>query len=496
MFIVESIAKIRRMYYVEDKGIRTIARALNISKNTVKKVIRSDKTKFELTQHSRKKPALENHLVILHQLLEENSKEPLRRRMTARKLYQQLQASGYKGSYETVNLVTRKFRREREAKGKQVFIPLDFEPGEAFQFDWGEEEINLNEKIIRVKAARIKLCYSRHSLVVVYPNEQLEMVMAAHAEAFKFFEGCCRKGIYDNMKTAVSKILGTERKLNEQFVQMASHYLFEPSMCNPASGWEKGRVEKQVGDTRRNFFTPILKGKSYEDINLQLWEMCLAWSRSHKHPEFKDRTIFEVYEEEREHLIKYRGEFEGYKLYPTVVSPLSLVQYDTNMYSVPCEYVGVAVNIKSYAWKVVTFHEGKVISQHNRCFLRHQKIYNPLHYLPVLERKPGALRNGLPFKELMSSLPEIFTKIRNKLESYEDGGKQFIIILSFINKLGLEKVTHACSRAINAGGCSAKLVEQYLYPSIPIEEEEYKFIELKTQPDDDCSIYSKLYLKS
>ena len=113
-----------------------------------------------------------------------------------------------------------------------------------------------------------------------------------------------------------------------------------------------------------------------------------------------------------------------------------------------------------------------------------------------MERKPGALRNGLPFKELMSSLPEIFTKIRNKLESYEDGEKQFIIILSFINKLGLEKVTHACCRAINAGGCSAKLVEQYLYPSIPIEEEEYKFIELKTQPDDDCSIYSKLYLKS
>jgi transposase len=203
---VESIAKIQRMYYVEGKGIRAIGRALNISKNTVKKVIRSDKTKFELTQHSRKKPALEKHLGMLHQLLEENSKEPLRRRMTSRKLYQQLQASGYRGSYESVNLISRKFRREREGKGKQVFIPLDFEPGEAFQFDWGEEEINLNGEVIRVKAARIKLCYSRHSLVVVYPNEQLEMVMAAHAEAFKFFEGCCKKGIYDNMKTAVNSV--------------------------------------------------------------------------------------------------------------------------------------------------------------------------------------------------------------------------------------------------------------------------------------------------
>jgi hypothetical protein len=104
------------------------------------------------------------------------------------------------------------------------------------------------------------------------------------------------------------------------------------------------------------------------------------------------------------------------------------------------------------------------------------KIYNPLHYLSVLERKPGALRNGVPFKDLMNSLPEIFTKIRNKLESYEDGEKQFIIILSFINKLGLEKVTQACCCAINAGGCSAKLVEQYLYPLIPTEETEYKFI--------------------
>ena len=237
MFIVESIAKIRRMYHVDGKAIRAIAKELNISKNTVKKVIRSNKTKFELAKYTKGKPILGDHLDNLNKLLEENTKEPVRRRMTARKLYQQLQASGYTGSYESVNLIVRAFRRKHEAKGRQVFIPLNFEAGKAFQFDWGEEEICLNGEITRVKAARIKLCYSRHSLVVVYPNEQLEMVMAAHAEAFKFFAGCCANGIYDNMKTAVKKILtGKDRILNEKFAQMASHYLFEPVACTPSSG--------------------------------------------------------------------------------------------------------------------------------------------------------------------------------------------------------------------------------------------------------------------
>lgn len=496
MLIVESIAKIRRMHHVNGKPIKVIARELGISKNTVRKVIRSNETKFELAKYTKDKPVLGSHLEKLNQMLEANTKEPLRRRMTAKKLWEQLKTSGYLGSYESVNLIVRTFRREFEAKGKQVFIPLIFEPGSAFQFDWGEEEISLNGVITRVKAARIKLCHSRHALTVVYPNEQLEMVMAAHAEAFKFFGGCCKHGIYDNMKTAVTKILvGKDRIFNEQFAQMASHYLFEPIACTPASGWEKGQVEKQVGDTRRNFFTPILSGETYEDINAQLREMSLNWSRTKKHPDFLEKTIFEVYEEEKSHLIEYRGEFEGYRLHQSVVLPSSLIQYDTNMYSVSCEYVGLAVQIKSYAWSIVILRDGKIIGEHLRSFKRYQKIYNPWHYISALERKPGALRNGAPFKELMSLLPRVFSKIRDKLASYKDGDKQFIAIMLLANKLGLEKVTNACNLSLSAGGCSAKLVEQYLEPVETANIEESTFIQLKDPPNADCSIYSKLYLK-
>jgi transposase len=484
------------MYHVDGKAIKSIAKELNISKNTVRKIIRSDATKFELAKYTKAKPVLGEHLVMLNQLLLENIKEPVRRRMTAKKLYQQLKISGYQGSYESVNLIVRTFRRSHEAKGKQVFIPLNFEPGKAFQFDWGEEEICLNGEITRVKAARIKLCYSRYSLVIVYPNEQLEMVMDAHAEAFKFFAGCCKNGIYDNMKTAVKKILiGKDRIFNEKFAQMASHYLFEPIACTPASGWEKGQVEKQVGDTRRNFFTPILKGDSYEAINLQLREMSIEWAKTKRHPEFTEKTILEIYEEEKPYLIGYRREFTSYKLYPTIVSPLSLIGYDTNMYSVPCEYVGLSVSIKSYAWQIVILHESKIIAEHVRCFKRYQKIYNPWHYITALERKPGALRNGAPFKELMSLLPEIFGKLRNKLEAYKDGEKQFIDILLLVNKHGLENVTNACNITIAAGGCSAKLVEQYLLqPAMKLDIKEPEFIQLKNPPSADCSVYSKLYL--
>jgi transposase len=496
VFIVESIAKIRRMYHVDGKAIKLIAKELNISKNTVRKVIRSDATKFELAKYTKAKPVLGKHLAILNQLLLENIKEPVRRRMTAKKLYEQLKMSGYQGSYESVNLIVRRFRRDHEAKGRQVFIPLIFAPGEAFQFDWGEEEICLNGEITRVKAARIKLCYSRYSLVIVYPNEQLEMVMDAHGEAFKFFAGCCIHGIYDNMKTAVKKILnGKDRIFNEKFAQMASHYLFAPIACSPASGWEKGQVEKQVGDSRRNFFTPILKGDSYEAINCQLREMSIEWAKNKRHPEFTEKTILEIYEEEKAYLIGYRGQFTSYRLHPTVVSPLSLIGYDTNMYSVPCEYVGLSVSIKSYAWQIVILHESKIIAEYVRCFKRYQKIYNPWHYITALERKPGALRNGAPFKELMSLLPEVFSKIRSKLEGYKDGDKQFIDILLLVDKHGLEKVTNACNLTIAAGGCSFKLVEQYLLqPETKTDLQELAFIQLKNPPSADCTIYSKLHL--
>jgi hypothetical protein len=275
---------------------------------------------------------------------------------------------------------------------------------------------------------------------------------------------------------------------------MASHYLFEAIACTPASGWEKGRVEKQVGDTRRNFFTPLLKGDSFEDINNKLKELCLDWSANHKHPELKDRTVYEVYEEEKQFLIPYRGEFTAYKLSPTVVSPTCLVNYDTNSYSVECAYVGLSVQIKAYAWEVIILHAGKTIGKHKRLFDKYKHIYDPWHFVPILERKPGALRNGAPFKDLLDNLPLPLKEFRNKLNSHKNADKEFIAILLYVTKYGLVAVSDACAKALKIGSCSINLVGSYLSPHIPCVDDVTVF-ELREAPHTDCEGYNQIYLR-
>jgi transposase len=305
MLIMETIAKIRRLYYVEGKGYKTIARDLRLSKNTVKKVLRSGQTKFyyQPRQHQPHR-VLGDYIERLEERLNKDTQEPKRRRRTAKKLYCELQEEGYKGSYDAVHGFVRRWRFEHNQSLVKAFVPLEFEVGEAFQFDWSEEEIELAGVLTRIKVAHIRLCYSRYFLVVAYPNEQLEMVMDAHNQAFEFFGGSCRKGIYDNMKTAINKVLvGKDREYNERFLQMCSHHLFEPIACTPAAGWEKGQVESQVRTGRYNFFSPLVKVATLEELNVKLQASCIAWAKTTAHPELKTKTVFEVYQEELTSLI-------------------------------------------------------------------------------------------------------------------------------------------------------------------------------------------------
>ena len=332
MIIVETIAKIRRMYHVQNKGIKTIARELKLSKNTVKKIIREDKTSNNYKRSKQPLPIMGEFKSQLTDILEANATKPIRQRYTAKKIYQELCNNGFKGSYVTVNRFVATWKVDNHIGGKKAFIPLEFAPGEAFQFDWSEEEIELQGQLTRVKAAHIRLCYSRMFLIVVYRNEQLEMVFDAHDKAFQFFSGSTKKGIYDNMKTAIQKVLvGKNREFNRRFMEMCSHYLFEPIACTPASGWEKGQVENQVETGRRNFFTPLRKVNSLEELNEQLQIDCIEWAQKTYHPEFKDRKVWEVYQDEKLSLLEYRCPFAAYKVEQAVVSSYGLINYATNI---------------------------------------------------------------------------------------------------------------------------------------------------------------------
>ncbi len=279
-------------------------------------------------------------------------------------------------------------------------MPLSFAPGEAYQFDWSHEIVLIGGVTVTVKVAQVRLCHSRMPFVRAYPRETQEMVFDAHDRAFAFFRGACTRGIYDNMKTAVETIFaGKERTYNRRFLQMCGHYPVDPVACTPASGWEKGQVENQVSLVRERFFTPRLRVRSYDELNAWLLDQCVAYAKAHRHPELRDRTIWEVFEAERPGLIPYAGRFDGFHAVPASVSKTCLVRFDNNKYSVAASAIGRPVEVRAYADRIELRQEGKVVGEHRRCFGRDQTVFDPWHYVPVLARKPGALRNGAPFKD-------------------------------------------------------------------------------------------------
>ena len=276
----------RQTEHARGVPIKKIARDLRVSKNTVRKVVRGDETSFSYERKIQPMPKLGPWVEELERRLEANEKKPRRDRLSLLRIHEDLAALGYGGGYDAVRRYARTWRRRwRLSSPSQGFVPLSFDPGEAYQFDWSHEYARLSGVTTKVKAAHMRLCYSRMRLVQLFPRESQEMVFEAHERAFHFFGGVCRRGIYDNMKTAVSMVfVGKERAYNRRFLELCSHHLVEPVACTPGAGWEKGQVERQVGDVRGRLFVPIPRGRSYAEINAWLMDRCIEDARKHPHP--------------------------------------------------------------------------------------------------------------------------------------------------------------------------------------------------------------------
>lgn len=303
-------------------------------------------------------------------------------------------------SYDAVRRYAKTWAKARGSVTADAHVPLYHAPGEACQFDWSHEVLLIGGVTVTVKVAHVRLCHSRMMFVRAYMRESQEMVFDAHDRAFAFFRGTCTRGIYDNMKTAVETVfVGKERLYNRRFQQMCSHYLVQPVACTPASGWEKGQVENQVGLVRERFFTPRLRVKSLDELNVWLLDKCVAYAKAHKHPEQVDQMIWQMFEAERSKPVPYAGPFDGFHSVPASVSKTCTVRFDNNKYSVISTAVGRPVEVHASAERIVIRHDGVVVAEHPRCFGRAETIYDPWHYVPVLARKPGALRNGAPFRD-------------------------------------------------------------------------------------------------
>ena len=332
---VETIARIRFEHFQNGKGIKRIARDLGVARDTVRKVLRSGLTEFSYKRAVQPQPRLGPWVEALAEILETEAKVPRRERRSTQRLFEELRGRGYDGAHDSVHRFVKAWRQERARAPAQAFIPLSFDPGEAYQFDWSHEAIELAGLPLTVKVAQMRLAFSRMPFVRAYFRETQEMVFDAHDKAFAFYGGGCQRGIYDNMKTAVETVfVGRARTYNRRFLQMCSHHLVEPTACTPASGWEKGQVENQVGTIRDVLFRPRPRVGTLEELNAWLEDQCRAYAQRTRHPLLRDRTIWEVFEEERAALAPFVGPFAGFSEKPMRATTTCLITHDRNRYSV------------------------------------------------------------------------------------------------------------------------------------------------------------------
>jgi transposase len=458
-------------------------------------VVRSEATSFEYERTVQPQPRLGAWTAALDRMLMDNALKPARERLTLIRLFEALRDLGYDGGYDAVRRYARRWRSRQVSGTADAYVPLSFAPGEAYQFDWSHEIVVLNGATTVVKVAHLRLCHSRMLFVRAYPRESQEMVFDAHDRGFAFFRGACTRGIYDNMKTAVDAVfVGKERRFDRRFLQMCAHHLVEPTACTPAAGWEKGQVENQVGLVRERFFTPRLRFRSYEEMNAWLLDRCVAHAKAHPHPEIRDRTVWSVFEAERPVLVPYAGRFDGFHSTPAAVSKTCLVRFDTNRYSVPARAVGRPVEVQAYAERLVIRQDGEVVAEHVRRFGRDQTAYDPWHYVPVLARKPGALRNGAPFKDWV--LPGSLGRVRAKLAAAVDGDRQMVDILGAVLVDGLAAVEAACAEALGDDVHSSAVILNILarrrQAAAPAPVLTPAALRLHHEPAADCARYDSL----
>jgi transposase len=442
-----------RMLRQQGLPIRDICRKTSISRNTVRKILRGQKAKFTYQREESIQPTQEPIKALIESWLKHDSLETKKYRRTAKRMYNALRADpyGYTGSYASVVRCFNEMQDKIKKNPPEVFIPLDFGPGTAGQFDWGDVKAVIGGQLMALDVGAMQLCHSRVCYGRAYPCQKQELLFDVHRRAFEHFGGVPHRVIYDNLKTAVKKILkGNHRNLQERFVEFSSSYLYDANFCNPAHGNEKGRVENLIGFIRENFFVPIPKFDTLEELNERLLSFLISVSRTKKHPAHADKTPHDLYQLEKGLLIPLPEHgYECCRVTHAAVTSYSTVHFETNQYSVPGAYVGKTVQVKGYAENVVISSLSVEIARHNRLYGAKQQSLNPYHYLEALSRKPRAFADGLPFKEWQ--LPEVFQQYRRMLkEKFEDGDRYFVKTLVLVKDWPIMDVAEAIRQAIAA----------------------------------------------
>lgn len=465
MLTVDQYDYIRTAHRVYGKKIKEIARDTGHSKNTVKRALREEYRGYR-ARKEQPYPVLGPYIVIIDRWLEADKERPRKQRHTAKRVYDRLcYEHGFKGSSRTVRRYVREARWRLGLDTDRVFIPLDPQLGVEAEVDWGRCHAVLAGELMKLKMFCMRSKGSGKHLVQCFPCERQQAFFEGHMRGFAFFGGVFPVLIYDNLTTAVEKVLrGKDRKLQESFSKFQAYYNFNPRFCNRGQGHEKGGVEGLVGYARRNYMVPVPEADSLEELNRCLWEQCMAHG-GHRMAG-RDKTVHELYEEEKGHLLVLpQIPFSNIEMDSGKVDKYATVIVDKNRYSVPTRYAGLKVQVVASVDRVEIFQGGGKIARHRRVYGNNKWQLDPLHYLEVLSRRPQAFAAARPIRQWRKRWPPCLEKL---LERFGDkqganrGTKDFIQVLLFFKDHDEGEVIAAVEKAVAAQVGTSAAVEHLL----------------------------------
>ena len=458
MYTAELYARVRRAVQVEGVSEREAARQFGISRETVRKMLRYSIPPGYSRRQPVRRPKLGAWIGIIDQILEEDKARPGKQRHSAKRIFERLREEyAFPGGYTIV----KDYVRQRKLTQREMFVPLAHPPGHA-QVDFGEALVVIAGQEQKAHYFCLDLPQSDDCFVMAFPAETTEAFLEGHVQGFAYLGGVPQTILYDNTKLAVAQILGDgTRKRTQAFSELQSHYLFGERFGRPGKGNDKGKVEGLVGYARRNFLVPVPRCASWQELNLQLVEQCRK--RQQRQLRGHEQTIGERFKKDREVLLPLPpAPYAACEKRTTRVTSLALVRYRSNDYSVPVAYGHRDVLIKGYVHEVVICCGSEVIARHSRSYEREDMIFDPLHYLALLEQKPNALDQAAPLADWQ--LPEEFWQLRRLLEARlsKRGKREFVQVLRLLETFRQEEVAYAVREALGLGAISFDAVKHLL----------------------------------
>ncbi len=463
MYSLDLYSRVRRACHVEGMPIREAARVFGLHRETVSKMLLYSVPPGYRRRTPVRRPKLDAYTAVIDQILEADRQVSRKQRHTAKRIFERLRDEyGFEGG----QTIVKDYVRERRLRSREVFVPLAHDPGHA-QVDFGEALAVISGVERKAHVFAMDLPHSDACFLKAYPAEISEAFCDGHVAAFAFFGGVPRSILYDNTKLAVARILGDgSRRRTRIFSELQSHYLFADRFGRPGKGNDKGKVEGLIGYARRNFLVPIPRFESFEALNAHLQARCRERqvAKLRRHAETiaermsRDRAVF---------LPLPPASYDACDKCPGRVSSLSLVRYRGNDYSVPVAYGHRQVLIRAYVDRVVISCAAEVIAHHQRSYEREDLIFDPLHYLPLIERKVGALDQAAPLKAW--DLPEAFATLRRLLEvrmgprNHGAAGKrEYVQVLRLLENFPLGEVEAAVREALRLGAIGFDAIKHLL----------------------------------